>query len=164
MSTETYSVSFDTSGLKSDISVAQESVDKYIKTCLRDSCIMVSKSAKKDHKFKNRTGNLERAIKYMVVNKLETGIVYVDLNQVPYGTYVNENTGLFGSRGAKYPIFPVRAKALSFFWERYGQWAVFKSVQHPGHKADKFLNNALDANKDNIDNIFAEGLRRLING
>lgn len=163
MSSDTFSVTFDTSGLKADISVTQESVDRYISACLRNSCIMLRDYAKKNHKFKNRTGRLERAIKYKVINSIQTGVVYVDADLVPYSIYVGEDTGV-AFNGQRYPISPVRAKALSFFWERVGQWVYFKRVKHPGSKADRFLQDALNANEANINKIFADGLRELING
>lgn len=162
MPSSTYSVTLDSSGLKADISVTQASVDKYIQSCLRDSCIMLKDYAKRNHGFKNRTGDLERAIRYRVVSRINTGIVYVDPKEVPYAIYVHEDTGTFYD-GKKYPIFPRRVKALSFFWERYGEWGIFPMVNHPGSKGDKFLFKALESNKTNIDNIFMDGLRKLIN-
>ena len=164
MPNSTYIVTLDTSGLKSDISITRKSVDKYIDACLRESCKLVKNYAKKNHKFKNGADRkLEKAIKSMVVSKLREGIVYVDLDQAPYGVYVHEDTGTFFN-GRKYPITPVRAKALKFFWERYGKWVTLARVNHPGSKGDKFLEDALDANKGNINDIFSRGLNDLING
>jgi hypothetical protein len=159
-----FSVSFETSGLKSDISIPQENVDKYIQSCLHDSCVLVRNYAKNNHNFKDRTGRLNRAIRFYVFNNLQTGVVYVDTTIEDYGVYVHEPTGVYGPKHERYDIFPVRAKALSFFWKRLGEWVYLKHVSHPGSKADQFLYKALDDNKDNINKIFADGLRRLING
>lgn len=157
-----FTVSLQTSGFKSDVSISQESVSKYIQSCLHESCVLVQKTARKHHDFESRTGNLERAIRFMVIKKLDTGVVYVDPVKADYGLYVHEGTGIFGPKGRKYDIFPKRVKALSFFWKRYGKWVNLKHVKHPGSRSDKFLEEALEINKSNINNIFAEGLRRLL--
>lgn len=157
-----FTVSLQTSGLKSDVSISQESVSKYIQSCLRDSCRLVQRTARKEHEFESHTGNLERAIRFMVIKKLDTGVVYVDPVKADYGLYVHEGTGIFGPKKKKYDIFPKRAKALSFFWKRYSKWVNVMHVRHPGSPSDKFLENALEHNKDNINKIFADGLRRLL--
>lgn len=160
----TYTVSIDESGLKSDITISQKSVDKYIHNCLRESCELVSEYAKSHHDFERRTGRLERAIKFMVIDRLKTGIVEIDPEIANYGKFVHEPTGRFGPKHEDYPIFPVRAKALFFFSRRLGRMTFAAMTMHPGSPGDPFLYEALDKNKQNIDDIFAKGLRRLING
>jgi len=160
----TYTVSIDGSGLKSDITISQKSVDKYIHTCLRDSCELVADYAKKHHNFERNTGRLEDAIKFMVIDRLKTGIVEIDPEIASYGKFVHEPTGRFGPKHEDYPIFPVRAKALFYFSRKMGRMTFAAMTMHPGSKGDPFLYEALDKNRKNIDEIFATGLRRLING
>lgn len=165
MSISDYSVSvtFDKSEVESDIRITQEDVDRYINSCLRDSCKLIRDYARGNHEFNNKTGKLERAIRFRVIDKVKEGIVYVNLKEAPYGRYVQEDTGIFSGRGY-YDIYPNRAKALRFFSKRYGRFIYAMHVKHPGSRGEDFLQRAFDANIDNVNKIFEDGLRRLING
>lgn len=48
----------------------------------------------------------------------------------------------YGGRG-DYPIFPTKAKVLSFFWDKVGQQVWFPAVNHPPSKEFAYLRSAL---------------------
>ena len=167
------SISIESSKLKADINIKQEQVDKYIKSCLHDSCEIIKQYAKEHHSFKNKSGRLERAIRYRVIDRLKEGIIYIDpkiavtdakYDSVPYGQFVAQGTGIWGKRHAKYPIYPRYKKALSFIDRRTSELITVKSVMHPGSKASRFLENARKNTNLEVKYIWEQGLRRLING
>lgn len=55
--------------------------------------------------------------------------------RVPYAKFVVLGT-------AAHPIFPRKAKALAFWWEKKGDFAVLPSVNHPGTAPNRFLLDA----------------------
>ena len=173
MATKVVVGSGDNIDLSSNILITQEEVDRYVNACLRDSCTLVRDYAKENHRYKNRSGELTRAIRFRVIDKVKRGEVYIkdsDLKdskgkQTPYGTYINNGTG---PTMVNREIFPVRAKALKWFDKRLGR-AIFATRVHQhykkkGIKAEHFLENAFDACKGEIDRIFEEGLGDLLSG
>lgn len=158
-----YSVKVDTSQLTKGNLYTDKSLGDYIQTCLKQSCLLIRKYARNNHDFETRTGRLERAIKFMVLKRSREGIVYIDPAVANYGVYVHEPTGLYGPRNSKYPIVGIKGR-LKFFWERLGTWVSFKSVSHPGSPADRFIYQALEKNKEKIDDIFRDNLPKLFIG
>jgi hypothetical protein len=166
---KTISVSLDSSKVSTDIKIKQDNVDKYIVTCLRESCKLIKNYAKTHHRFSSRTGKLERAIKYMVIARLKQGKVYVDESMTrvdpKYGNYSYakfemSGTGIHPGGNGEYSIYPRYKKALKFFDGRI----VNHVNHHPGSRADKFLDRAVRNTKLEVKYIFNEGLHQLISG
>lgn len=167
------SITIESSKLKADISIKQEQVDKYIKSCLHDSCQIIKQYAKEHHSFKNHSGNLERAIKFRVIDRLKEGIIYIDpkvaktdskYDSKPYGQFVTQGTGIWGEHHAWYPIYPRYKKAISYIDRKTGDYITRKMVWHPGSKASNFLQNAKKNTELEVKYIWEQGLKRLING
>lgn len=163
--------------LVSKYNLTKEKIDKYIKDCLHDSCVIIRRYARTHHKYKdnparqkaeNFTG-LTRAIKFHVLDKAKratvrageryTAEVYIDENEAPYAKYQVEGTKAHG---------PVVAPRLRFFDYRVksfnGMYPLVSRTWVRGIEKDEFLQKARRVNRAKIKEIFAEGLRRLING
>ncbi len=88
------------------------------------------------------TGRLRRNIKpspfRMTGPYKGEGGAYVDKSDVPYAGYV-----MYGTRPH---VIRCRrpAYALHFYWKRVGAWVFFDHVNHPGTKANRFLERALN--------------------
>ena len=65
------------------------------------------------------------------------GGIEVDTKAVPYAGYV-----MYGTRPHR--IVARNAPALRFFWPKVGRVVFFKSVNHPGTKANRFMERALN--------------------
>lgn len=130
-----------------------------MRLALQESADMVRDYAKKHHRFKSRSGKLEKSVISSVRMNSDTGKATVRLDRriARYSNIVHE--------GAKpHFIFPRRARALYFFWERIGRRVLLDSVYHPGQKADPFLREAAEAVQPNVDDIFRRHLNMLIRG
>ena len=66
-------------------------LEQFRKKAMRRACIYVSKYVKNNHDFENRTGRLQRAIHYTILNKAKKGLLYVKESQAKvdskYGNY-----------------------------------------------------------------------------
>ena len=66
--------------------------------------------------------------------------IYHDEEIAPYAKYVVNGFGrLGGKRSDNYPIVPVRAKSLFFFWAKIGKWVHRQKVMHPGYVGDDYF-------------------------
>ena len=61
----------DNIDLSSSIIITQEELDRYANACLKDSCTLVRDYAKDHHKYKDRRGDLTRAIRYRVIDRVK---------------------------------------------------------------------------------------------
>ena len=91
-------------------------------------------------KFKSRTGNLVRRTQGRVIRTGKGRLVKL-VNTARYAAAQDLGSGLHGSKRAKYPIRPRRAKALRFI-AKDGTEVITKLVMHPGVKPTKFLYRA----------------------
>lgn len=164
-------------GAKSDITLTQDDVDRYLKSCLHDSCKLIRDRARRNHKFKSRSGTLVRAIRFMVLSRAKEGRigrVYIDTNKAPYGKFIAEGTGIYGVTHKR--IFPKRAKALHWFSKK-GYVNPYRNRFNPhlkptewvlpsvrGIRGDDFLGRAYKYSRKEVNEIFADGLRRLLSG
>lgn len=128
--------------------VVQKQMNLALKKSLRD----IVKTAKAKHNFTSRTGNLERAVDYKIINDL-TGVVFIDPAVAGYGVFVHGGT-------KPHKIRPRRKKTLR--WPIGGGFAFAAEVNHPGTKADPFLYEAAEFNQDSINAIFAQHVDRAI--
>ena len=166
-------------GVRADITLSQDDVDRYLKSCLHDSCEIIKDRARREHRFTSRTERLERAIRYSVLPRAKEGRigrVYIDTKLAPHGKWVLEGTGIYGIKHSR--IFPRRAKALHWFSKKgyINPWynrRKFKPPLEPtewvlgsirGMKGENFLQNAYEKSMGQVNDIFADGLRRLLSG
>ena len=166
-------------GVWANITLTQDDVDRYLKSCLHDSCEYIRDKARSNHDFTSRTGNLERAIRYMVLPRVREGRigrVYIDTKLAPHGKWVLEGTGLYGIKHSR--IFPRRAKALHWFSKKgvINPWSNRKRFKPPlqptewvlrsirGMRGEDFLGDAYRQSTDKVNDIFEDGVRRLLDG
>lgn len=120
-------------------------LDKLVKNLLRKEAMTLRDYYVNNHEFRNRTGSLERAIKYQVSKNL-TASVFLSNDRVSgkqnpkrpnrhrrvydYAEYV-----IYGQ--SPHIIKPTTPGGrLNFFWERLGKWVTCKQVNHPGAYAE----------------------------
>lgn len=88
-----------------------------------------------------KTGHLRANIKpapFVMTGPFKgEGGVEIDKRVVPYAGFV-----MYGTR--PHVIRARRARALRFFWPKIGRVVFFKSVNHPGTKANRFLERAMN--------------------
>lgn len=89
-----------------------------------------------------RTGNLRSAIKMKEAKRAgpkgRRAEVFIDTKQAPYGVWVNDGTGIYGSKHKK--IYAKPGNMLVF--EVGGRKVVTRSVK--GQKGQHFMENAFD--------------------
>lgn len=90
--------------------------------------------ARQDHRFKNRTGRLERSIGYRVISETERGAKGEFFADAPYASFVDGGT-------RPHDIRPRKKSALRF--QVGGKWIITKLVRHPGTRPEGFMGNAL---------------------
>ena len=132
-----------------------------MRLALQESADMVRDYAKKHHRFKSRSGKLEKSVISSVRMNSDTGKATVRLDRriARYSNIVHE--------GAKpHGIGPRWEKGrLEFWWEmeeRYFIGEPGQYVHHPGQRADPFLRKAIKAVQPNIDDIFRKHLKLLV--
>ena len=143
-------------------------LEQFRKKAMKRACIYVSKYVKNNHDFKNRTGRLQRAIHYTIVNKAKKGLLYVKESQAKvdpkygnysYAPYVFNGTGIHGGKGY-YDIVPRYESALKF--KVNGNWVTTMHVKHPGSAADKSFEKALVATRPRVVEIYREELDKML--
>jgi hypothetical protein len=67
-------------------------VNKYMNEALRIIGKLVIAEARAIHRFKSRTGNLEKQTKYRVDNKLNRLAVFISQSKAPYGEFIHDGT------------------------------------------------------------------------
>jgi len=148
----------------------QKSVDKYIKTCLRESCLLISNYAKKHHRYKDKTGKLTRALKFNVIRKANRYVsnVYIDTKDLsakqahePYSTFQIGGTGIY-NKNRRTRIVPHNAKFLKFHSRMYGKTFYLRSAK--GIPTDNYLDKAFEKMQPNVQRIFDQELERLLKG
>lgn len=158
-----------TNALRAKFKQIKLNANAALKSALHDSAQAVCKRAKTNHRFKNRTGNLERNIKSRARMDRGGGVaqVYVSNSKAPYAKYVH-----FGTRA--HTIKARNARFLKFDWiTPAGEKSTFigKSVHNPGigHRyraykqddkmPDDFIYRANRQMRKEVDRIFKEHLR-----
>lgn len=140
-----------------------------LKLALQESGKIVRNRARTHHRYKTRSGTLERATRYRYHSNRSGGYVnvYIDNSVAPYGKWVHN--------GARPHIIKAkRAKKLVFYWERMGKTFVGSKVFHPGigHRAngytnankmpDDFIDRAYRMSRKEINNIFRTHMNKAI--
>jgi hypothetical protein len=60
-------------------------------------------------------------------------------SDLAYSAAVEGGSGLYGPKRSKYPIYPVRAKKLRFYWRKVGRVVSLPRVSHPGQRGKNYL-------------------------
>jgi hypothetical protein len=116
-----------------------------IRRALLESCRLVQSESRAKHKFRSKTGMLEKAIDYKVDAAKCKGIISIDSAVAPYGHWVHTGT-------KAHDIFPKSKKSLR--WVNKNGFAFAKHVRHPGTKPDEFLYQAAERSRGEINAIF----------
>ncbi|WP_110955207.1 hypothetical protein [Anaerosinus massiliensis] len=150
-----------------------ETTLNYMRRALQESCRLVQRGAREQHKFKSRGGSLERAIRFRTNLKKCEGVIDINPAIASYGVFVHEPTGTFAPADKRLPskfyrwadgsyaIKPVNKKMLRFLDKR-GGFVFARKVRHPGTPADRFLYESADRNRAEINEIFARNNRLAI--
>jgi hypothetical protein len=64
---------------------------------------------------------------------------------LPYASAVEGGAGLWGPRHSKYPIYPVNATHLKFYWRKVGRVVTLPYVNHPGQRGKGYLQKAAES-------------------
>lgn len=154
-----------------------------LKIALRD----VQERAQDKHRFKTRTGNLERSIQTRVVSEWPIeGEVYLDpsATMITEGKWKGFSYGFFVHEGTKaHEIKPRNKKCLRWAsviggarevsaadyagmrkgeYRKGSKFTFAMAVNHPGTKQDPFILNALKKSQRHINEVFAARLQRAV--
>lgn len=103
--------------------------------------------------IKNTPTDKGRGRQNYVINRREK--IREITNSTFYLPFVNDGTGIYGSRGR--PITPVHARVLAFKWK--GRMWFLKSVK--GQKPQKFVEKSIDETKDKIQGLIIKGIKEV---
>lgn len=146
-------LNFDAVATLQAVEKSPQSTSKRMRMALLESCRLVQRGAREVHRFKPRSGSLERAIRFRTNLARCEGTIDIDPAIAPYGIFVHEPTGKYGPNG-EYPIAAKNKKLLRFVG-RNGRFVSKEKIMHPGSPADRFLYDSGDRNRAEINNIFA---------
>ena len=145
-------------------------INAFIRDSLLEACEKITAYARHHHpSFKTRSGRLERAIQYRLVNGAKGGTIYI-----------NERTAVHREHGKDYYYAPyvqggtkpheiagkyTPHKKLKFYWEKMDKYIVVHRVHHPGTSPIDIEKPIINAKKSvSISKIFSKNLERLLNG
>ena len=145
-------------------------INAFIRDSLKEACEKITMYARHHHpSFKTRSGRLERAIQYRLVNGAKGGTIYINERiavhrehgkNYYYAPYVQNGTRPHEIVG-KY----TQHKKLKFYWEKMDKYIVVRRVHHPGTSPIDIEKPIINAKKSvSISKIFSKNLERLLNG
>ncbi len=146
--------------LTAAFAAAPEAIKKQLKLAMLVAMRDIQSRARSEHRFRSRSGNLERSIETEILSEwpikgrvsLKPSITMTDSGR-SYGKYVHDGTD-------PHIITPREKKCLR--WAGGNGFIFAKRVTHPGTKADPFLYNAGNAERENINNTFERYTLRAI--
>lgn len=109
---------------------------------IRKTAVDIQTEARRVHRFKTRSGNLERSIDVDINDNSKVAKVGFNKSIAKYGVFQHD-----GTKGP-YSIVPKTRKALRFVLN--GKFAFAKKVEHPGLKANRFIHNAFNRMKKKL--------------
>jgi len=131
---------------------APEEVKRQMRLALLVALRDVKEYAQRVHRFRTRSGDLERSIETEITNDWPpTGRIWLNPATTmtktgkSYGTYVHDGT-------PPHEIKPVNRKALR--WVKGNAFVFSKKVKHPGTAKDPFIYQAAEAERENINGVF----------
>lgn len=140
-------IQFDAAAVLRAVEHSPVVVADEMRHALLESCRLVQQGAREKHRFRARTGMLERSIKYQVNEGKCEGVIQIDSTIAPYGNYVHTGTR---------PHIIVPKNKHSLRWAGSGNRFIFsKKVRHPGTAPDEFLYQAAENSRLEINAIFA---------
>lgn len=108
--------------------------------------------ASTEHRYKSRSGELERK---GIATMVEDNVAVISLSpRVPYGIYVHE--------GTKPHIILPRQKKILRWSDGEGNYFFSRKVNHPGTKPDPFLYDAAKVETPLIQSRFEGALEKLV--
>lgn len=127
-------------------------IKQEMKLALRVALRDVQRRARSEHRFRSRTGNLERSVKTEIVSDwppkgrvvLDPAIARTESGK-SYGVFVHDGT-------PPHDIRPRFKKSLR--WANGSEFVFARSVKHPGTKPDPFLYDAGENERANINATF----------
>ena len=145
-------------------------MNAFIRDSLKEACEKITMYARHHHpSFKTRSGRLERAIQYRLVNGAKGGTIYINERiavhrehgkNYYYAPYVQNGTRPHEIVGKYTPH-----KKLKFYWEKMDKYIVVRRVHHPGTSPIDIEKPIINAKKSvSISKIFSKNLERLLNG
>ena len=145
-------------------------INAFIRDSLKEACEKITMYARHHHpSFKTRSGRLERAIQYRLVNGAKSGTIYINERiavhrehgkNYYYAPYVQNGTRPHEIAGKYTPH-----KKLKFYWEKMDKYIVVRRVHHPGTSPIDIEKPIINAKKSvSISKIFSKNLERLLNG
>ena len=145
-------------------------INAFIRDSLKEACEKITMYARHHHpSFKTRSGRLERAIQYRLVNGAKSGTIYINERMAVhrehgknyyYAPYVQNGTRPHEIVGKYTPH-----KKLKFYWEKMNKYIVVHRVHHPGTSPIDIEKPIINARKSvYISKIFSKNLERLLNG
>lgn len=122
---------------------------------LLEACRLIQSESRAKHKFRSKSGMLEKSVSYQVdIGKVE-GVIELSPSVASYGHWVHTGT-------RPHDILPKNKRALR--WVSGNGFAFAKHVHHPGTQPDEFLYEAAVRSRMEINAIFGrhtqEALRK----
>ncbi len=146
-----------------------QSAHAELKLALQESGRIVRDRARTHHRYKKRSGALERATRYRFRSTRDGGYVnvFIDEGIAPYGRWVHNGV-------PPHLIKARRARNLKFYWERMGKKFLGPVVFHPGigHRVggykstdkmpDDFVERAYRMSRKEINQVFRMHMNQAI--
>lgn len=171
-------VQLDSEAFGRALEKAPEFIADELETALLESCKIVQGRARAVHRFRSRSGELERSIMFETYREASEAEVNTTLD---YAVYQHQGTGTWGPKGKPYDIFPKNKKMLRFTTSigtmqfrqnpyyrfhpggyRVGGITMARGVTHPGVKPDPFLYNAADDSQAEVNSCFDRAVDRIV--
>lgn len=119
------------------LAAAPEKVRSGLRLALKRTASNIASEAKRTHRFKTRTGMLEKAVEFNVDDAAMKAEIYLNEAIAPYAKYVHEGT-------KPHIIRPKKRKLLRWVSQRTGNFVSKYEVKHPGTNPDRFLYDAAE--------------------
>lgn len=132
-----------------------------LRRAIKEALVKIQKRARKEHRFRTRSGNLERSIEdEMISDWPPTGRVW--LNPVASKTASGQSYGVFQHEGTReHFVRPRTRKALR--WVNGGRIFFSKGHRVRGIQTDQFIYKAADNERAAINAIFDRRINAILN-
>lgn len=168
------SIKIDAERLLKAFRAAPAAIRSEMKQAMQTGIRDILKRARQEHRFVSQSGALERSMEGGIVaeNPL-TGEITAGGGKAIYARFIHEGTGLYGTRGERYPITPrfgrveepahgPAPRKLLRWVGQDGKWHAAKLVMHPGVKPDPFLLQAAERELPHLETLFAGAIDRAL--
>lgn len=164
------SIKVDSAQLQAAMQAAPEILRREMKLALQVGARDIAARAKQEHRFVTRGGDLERSIESSLVSENPlVAEVRAGNSMAHYARYIHDGTGLYGPKGAKYPITPRFGRTdgnesgpgprkMLRWVGSDGRWHYAKIVMHPGIKPDQFLIRAAENEQAHLEELLSQAI------